>query len=156
MIAALDGEGVPELADHLAECPECAEERRRVAAVDRVLRAAPSIEPPIDLALRIERRIAQARNGRAAWRRTVTGIALVSAGVATTALAATTLALVVRPRPGAIDVLGPLVAAASGLAGAAARGPLGALVLAALAAGLGVAWFTVLFAPRLAARSDRS
>lgn len=159
MIEAMDGEERPELAAHLANCPDCREELRRVAAIDRLLRAAPDVAPPPGLAVRIDRQLTRSLDGGTAWSRTLAHLGLVVAATAT-ALAAL-VALGLRPGQGTSGALervlaAPALAEALEVAVAAARGPLGVVALAGLAAGLAVAWFAVLFVPRLSPGVDRT
>jgi len=160
MIEAVDGREVPELDAHLAVCPACREEMRRVAAIDRLLRAAPEVEPPPGLAARIDRHLDRSLDGGARWVRSLAQIGLIVAATATALVAVATLGM--RPDSGAGEsaleglMRGPALAEALDVAIAAARGPLGILLWAGLAAGLAVAWFAVLFVPRLAARTDRT
>lgn len=160
MIEAVDGRETPELVAHLAQCPECSEEFRRIVAIDRLLRASPEVEPPPGLAARIDRHLERSLDGGARWTRTLAHLGLVVAATATALVAVATLGL----RPGSGDgdsalerlARAPALAEVLDVAEAAARGPLGVVVSAALAAGLAVAWFAVLFVPRLATRTDRS
>lgn len=80
MADALDGmlgDGLPE---HLATCAECARELERLQNVERWLRADDSVDPPSDLAHRVERAIAEADSAESAWRALAVQLALLGVG----------------------------------------------------------------------------
>lgn len=156
MIAAIDGEDVPELDAHRMECGDCSDEWLRITTIDRLLDSAPMPQLPSGFATGVERHMARALDGATPWRGTLANIGLVVAGIATVLFALATLALRLD-LGGTFDALTrtALFNAMMALAESTVRGPFGVLVLVALAAGLAMAWFAILLLPRLSPRADR-
>jgi putative zinc finger protein len=81
-------EGAVWLAEHLAECPACAQRLSRMRAAEEIFRRETSVEPPADLAARVAASVwADRLTPAAAPPRSTTLVAVVVIGLAAAALA---------------------------------------------------------------------
>jgi predicted anti-sigma-YlaC factor YlaD len=159
MAEALDGEGAPELTEHLGRCQPCHDEWASLQAVEAMLRSQELMAPTAHFTSRVMGRLTADVRRVPDWRRSLMQVGAIVSGTLLVTIGAALLL-----RGWQLSVAGSASAASIGDGARAARMLADALLVVigpqalawplygALTVALVVTWFGVLVVPRLATR----